>query len=204
VLLLPGYYGQLDEFTWFYPALQQALGATCTVAVVDTLDPELGTTPEEPVDQLVDYLTRHGAVGRPLYLVGHSLGGIVARCFTHHPTGAAVRGVVMLGSPNGGVNIWNLLPIHWMRSRGFAARINARFPLTPGIRYLAIAGTKGHDAIEGFPNDRVVGAWSVLHLAQLARPDITHEEHRLPLDHWELLRDPTVRDLVVSFITAAE
>lgn len=190
--MVHGFEGCPGELAPLYTALQASLGSSCDLAVVDTLDPGMGDTPEENAAALDTYLTTHGLHGRPLFFIGHSLGGLIIRCYLArvisgpHPN-VTVRGVVMLGTPNGGVQAWNLLPIHWMRAATFAERFNAVYPLP--------AGTRGRNLLEARPNDGVVS----LHSAQqLTGEHVTLRTY--PLDHWELLADGAVTEDVVRFI----
>ena len=78
-----------------------------TVHVVDKFghDPAYPVTSNWPhlVQQLADTVVRHaGTSPRPLYLVGHSLGGFLSlMCAARHPqvAGVPISGVVMLDSP---------------------------------------------------------------------------------------------------------
>lgn len=85
--------------------------------------------------------------GRPLALVGHSLGGILARRILTDPQGLEVRRVVQLGSPNRGSALIDR--IGWAGPVKLAcgpilAEINAMTPpAAPCALVGAIAGTAG-------------------------------------------------------------
>ena len=200
ILLVHGYEGSTGEFAPLYDRLQSALGTRFDLALVDTLDPSMGMAPEENVARIDDYLQRHALQTRELYFVCHSLGGLIGRCYTHQGQAAArVRGLVMIATPNGGINWWNVLPIHWMRSAGFAERFNAAYPVRGDIAYQLLLGTRGANVMEGLPNDGVVGRWSVEEFAACTADPARITLHSYPLDHWALLNDPRVAEDITGF-----
>jgi pimeloyl-ACP methyl ester carboxylesterase len=193
VLLLHGFYGRPTEFFLLKPALEARLAGCADVAVVTPLDPQMGDDPTDVVGQVAAYIEAGGMQGRPLVLVGHSTGGVIARCcltWAHD-----VRAVVGMGTPNGGVRKLDPVPVHWLRAQGFAARVNTPYPARADVPFLMIAGTRGGSPFEPRPNDGVVSRDSV---CTLAGPNVTLRE--FPVDHWQLLRDPAVVDAVATFI----
>ena len=200
IVLLHGYQGSVNEFYSLVDYWRDSLGNTFDFALVDTLDPEMGLTPEENAARIDDYLACHHLQARDIYFVCHSLGGLIARCYTHRGACAAqVRALSMIATPNGGVNWWNVLPIHWMRSSGFSARFNAIYPMQESIRCQLLVGTKGVNLVEGMPNDGVVGRWSVEEFLACADKCAQVDVHDYPLDHWALLRDPHVATDIAAF-----
>lgn len=202
LLFVHGYEGAPREFHFLFETLGKALGGQFDLAVVDGLDPSMGLTPDDSARRVEDFLTEHGLRDRPLYLIGHSLGGIVARRFACWDNPPDVRAIVMIASPNGGVNIWNLLPIHWMRSRGFQISFNDRYPPPAGLPVQLFAGTRGANLFEGFPNDGTVGRWSVARLVELLGDHAPVEMHTYPLSHTGLLCDDRVAGDITAFLQA--
>ena len=200
VVMLHGYQGSAAEFGALYHYLYDAIGDRFDFVLVDTLDPSMGLSPEENARRVADYLAERGLSSRTLYLIGHSAGGLIARCFSHLPDAPPIRAMVLIATSNGGINLWNLLPIHWMRTAGFDARFNARYPARPPTRYLLIAGTRGNNLPEGQPNDRVVGQWSVRRFLQFADPNTHLRTVDYPLDHWALLRSSEVAEEIRRFV----
>ncbi len=195
VLLIYGFYGRPTEFYHLKPALEQALRGRCDVAIVTPLDEAMGESPDDPARQIDAYLEQNGLRGRPLILVGHSTGGVVARRFLAWQPAPAVLGVVGLGAPNGGVRKFDLVPVHWLRAHGFDARVNVPYPARADVPFLMVVGTGGHDILETAPNDGVVSKASV---EALHGPNITCTTHSL--NHWQLLRDPAVTAEIITFI----
>lgn len=87
------------------------------------------------------------AGGRPLDLVGHSLGGLIAVRLLHEPGGLFVRRAVQLGSPNLGSAVADRLGGLWLVRRACGPAVDElraharRCP--PDPRIAAIAGTGG-------------------------------------------------------------
>jgi pimeloyl-ACP methyl ester carboxylesterase len=201
LLFIHGYEGAPREFHFLFDILGKTLGERCDLAVVNGLDPSMGLSPDENARRVDAFLTEHGLRDRPLYLIGHSLGGIIARRYACWEEPPDVRALILIASPNGGVNIWNLLPIHWMRSHGFQARFNDRYP-PPNIPIQLLAGTRGANLFEGFPNDGTVGRRSVARLAELLGENARVEMRSYPLTHTGLLSNAQVAEDIVSFLKA--
>jgi len=200
IVLVHGYEGSVSEFRALIACLQPALGDRFDFALVDTLDPSMGLAPEENAARIDEYLTAHSLQSRDLYFICHSLGGLIARCYSHRGNAASrVRALTMIATPNGGINWWNILPIHWMRSAGFTERFNAIYPALSAIRYQLLVGTKGANLVEGAPNDGVVGRWSVEAFLGCGDHCTAVMTRCYPLDHWALLRDPQVAADIAAF-----
>ena len=201
VVMLHGYAGGVGEFRDLYARLRLAVGDLFDFALVDTLDPEMAVSPEAHLWRVDAYLDAHRLTTRELYFLCYSLSGLIARRYAYlADVLPRVRALVLLATPNGGINWWNVLPLHWMRSHGFDARFNARFPAQRHIRYQLLAGTAGANWVEGVPNDGVVGLRSVLRLTEFAEPGAIVQAHQYPLNHWELLRDPQVAADIAAFL----
>ncbi len=101
---------------------------------------------DQGIDHSADLLAEHWpqlGAGRPVVLVGHSMGGLVVRDFVsrlRHPEGAAavvggpaVAGVILAGTPNQGSE-WARLRV-WLEIRDkLAPGADRRFPLFAGLR----------------------------------------------------------------------
>lgn len=101
---------------------------------------------DQAIDQSADLLAEHWqtlAAEHPVVLLGHSMGGLVIRDFVsrwRHPVGtppavegAAVQGVILVGTPNQGSE-WTRLRI-WLELRELMATIaQQRFSLFAGLQ----------------------------------------------------------------------
>jgi len=197
ILFLHGYGGSPRNFYWFYQRLRPVLGERFDFAWL-LMDPGMGMVPEQNALAVVEYLQRYGMGEREIHIMGHSAGGLVGRCYQHLPGAGNVRSLIMTGTPNGGVNCYNLLPVHWLRSHGFQQRFNDRYPPLPHVRHLLLTGHKGINALEGFPNDNVVGRWSSLQFP----PEIPLEHQDFPVNHWEIVEDEAVAQAIIRFFSA--
>jgi pimeloyl-ACP methyl ester carboxylesterase len=201
VAMLHGFAGQMVEFAALYAALHERTSDVFDFALVDNLNPGGGSASEENVANFNSYLTAHDLRGRELYLVGHSIGGLVVRQFTHQADTPSVRAAVLICTPNGGVNAANVLP--WIGSHEFDARFNSRFPIRAGIPHFQLFGTVGANVIEGIPNDQAVGQWSAVRLLDFREPGAEVTVKGYPLDHWKTLSDPASVGDVVEFLLKA-
>jgi len=107
---------------------------------------ELHYPNDQGIDRSADFLAAHWSElsdDRPTVLIGHSMGGLVARDFVtrwRHPVGAParvfgppVRGVILVGTPNHGSE-WARLRI-WMELRDqFSTAAQRRFSLFAALR----------------------------------------------------------------------
>jgi hypothetical protein len=125
--------------------------------------PGIGADPTETVwenaDRLAEFIghvsRRHDR--RPVMIVGHSFGGIVARAYLEtdryaeaREAGVRVSQLVTLGAPMGGVDLWLPLlfilgnpfiePSVWELTPAGMAAFNASHRPPPDVRYVAIAG----------------------------------------------------------------
>lgn len=106
--------------------------------------------------------------GGSVYFVGHSMGGLISRQFSvWHPE--KVAGIFMMGTPNGGMNGLNTYPLSWASSNNMncAGCWNEKNRAQTGVDHYLFVGTctdPALNSVEGYPNDGVVGQWSVLKL----------------------------------------
>ena len=198
-LFLHGYGGSVRNFYWLYQRLNPEIGNQYDFAWL-AMDPGMGDEPEQNAFAVVDFLQQYGVGERDIHIMGHSAGGLVGRCYLHLPEAGNVRSLIMTGTPNGGVNVYNLLPIHWLRSAGFDKRFNAPYPPKPHVRHLLLTGHKGINALEGFPNDNVVGRWS----AKQFPPEIPLEHQDFPVNHWEIVENEAVAQAILEFLQQGE
>lgn len=130
----------LDEPGTIWDDLVPALGA----AGFETW--EFRYPNDQGIDRSADYLARHWSAldaDRPVALIGHSMGGLVIRDFVsrlRHPVaaiplvrGAAVAGVILVGTPNQGSE-WARLRI-WLELRD-------QFPSVEGRRFSLFAALR--------------------------------------------------------------
>ena len=115
----------------------------------------LNTPAWRELDRLVDEIAtavakvRHASGADRVHLVGHSMGGILARCYLQRPDGAdTVSGCVTLGTPHRGTKLAPYAMSRHGRNLGPASPLLARLnraPLPAGVRFTAIASR--HDNI---------------------------------------------------------
>jgi len=114
-----------------------------------------------------------------VHLIGHSMGGLVARAYVESDRYAGdVASVTMLGTPNGGLHLWYGQLARWLRegraepslielTPEFMARFNATHRPPPAVPYLLLAGdlTGRVDVLRGWPaNDGLIRRDSVFAL----------------------------------------
>lgn len=95
------------------------------------------------LEQLADYIKVHTA-GRPVWLVGHSLGGYLAlRAACLHP--ALVRGVVMLDSPV--VGGWRAHSVKVIKATGLMGRVSpGKVSKTRRMHWPSVTEARAHYA----------------------------------------------------------
>lgn len=130
----------------------------------------------------------------PVFIVGHSLGGVYAAHLTQHIN---VVGAVTLASPYGGSGMadwarylvpgFQLLKDIGRRSKPIADLQNIQIT----VPWLQVVGTRGNVPWMPEPNDGVLTLDSVR-----AMPDIDYVE--LPVNHYEIVCDDNVVDIIVS------
>ena len=128
-----------------------------TVSAVDRFghDPQYPVTSNWPhlVQQLADFTRQQvQEAGEPVFLVGHSLGGILSvMAAAQHPQG--VRGVLMLDSPL--VSGWRATTV------GMAKRTNIVSEVSPGrvSRQRRMSWASADEALEHFRKKKVFARW---------------------------------------------
>lgn len=161
-----------------------------------------GANFEESARSLFEFVGEVGA--EPLHLVGHSLGGLLARALLHHHHGEVAPGrLVTIGSPNGG-------------SR--TARMAVRNPLCHKITGRAVDELADGVPSGWRPPEREVGTVAGTLSVGLGRvfpglekPNdgvVTERESRLPgadsrslhVSHTQMVVSPRVARLVAGFL----
>ena len=130
----------------------------------------------------------------PVFVVGHSLGGVYAAHLTQHIN---VIGAVTLASPYGGSSMadwarylvpgFQLLKDIGRRSKPIVELQNIKL----SVPWVQVVGTRGNVPWMPEPNDGVLTLDSVR-----AMPDIDYVE--LPVNHYEIVCDDTVVDIIIS------
>jgi hypothetical protein len=149
------------------PALRRAGHRTRFFAYSPTLEPL-----PRIVRRLTAVLRSLAARGRPVGLVGHSLGGLLLRACLPAAPGLRVHHLVMLGTPNRpprlGRRAWRYAPFRLLtRDCGRLLADPAAIPAlpVPAVPYTLVAGTAGPvgrwSPFGDDPNDGVVAAAEV-------------------------------------------
>jgi pimeloyl-ACP methyl ester carboxylesterase len=136
------------------------------------------------------------ARGRPIDVVGHSMGGLVATYVAKHlDPGARIRRVVTLGTPHRGT----ALALSGARYLGRIASSLAQ--MVPGCAFLAdleraaLPATTSLVSVAGL-GDLVVPA----PCARLPRRARHHNRSLADADHWDLVYDASAHALVVRLV----
>ncbi|MEM9082042.1 MAG: alpha/beta fold hydrolase [Planctomycetota bacterium] len=137
--------------------------------------------PAEAASTLLDELTDLHAEGiREVALVGHSMGGLVARDAATRPTDQALpefTHVITVGTPAGGANLAHAAVLSDVKEHAFRIATNGRLPdladvlayqvdgcnesgeaLLPGSDYLAALGTR--EFHENTRSTAIIGQWA--------------------------------------------
>lgn len=159
-------------------------------------------TLETNAEKLAGFLRTLG--DRPLHLVGHSLGGVVALHTTASRRPARVKSLVMIGSPASGTHAGQrLLARRWTRSivgRTVADWLQVARPVAPpGVAVGVIAGRRAFGLGMIFVRDLPAPHDGVIRVAE------THVEGaadyaEVDVSHAAMLTAPSVARLVASFV----
>jgi len=103
---------------------------------------------------------------KSIFLVGHSMGGLISRQFAVWHPGKTAK-IFLVGTPNGGMRV--LPPTSWANSEQMNGQPgspcwNCANKAQEGVEYHLFVGTCGGPPatpLEGVPNDGLVGQWSV-------------------------------------------
>jgi pimeloyl-ACP methyl ester carboxylesterase len=166
----------------------------------------------KPLDLLADHV--HAAItdfaGQnpgPLHFVGHSMGGLLARVYVAKHRPAQLGRVVMLGTPNGGSEVVDLLQglalyrrFYGPAGQQMTTHLDAVLRSLPGLDYSVgvIAGNSSIDPISSIlivprPND---GRISV----QSSRLDGMADHITVKASHSGLLRHRVAIDQTIAFL----
>ncbi len=175
VVFVHGYFAAGPVFDPLRKAVLGGLGAP-------TLDLTYGPHRdfESIAAELGDRIQREVEAQRRVLLVGHSLGGLLARWYVQEQGGRAI-GLVTLATPHGGTNAAKRVPGSLARALDPRGKVLRRLGNRVGIPHLAIAGGK----------DRVVPTSSALAVEDA---DVAVYDH---LGHNTLLYDAEVHGRVV-------
>lgn len=165
----------------------------------------------QPLEQLVDFVHRKAgpflAGGGPAHVVGHSMGGLLARAYITRHRPARLGRIVMLGPPNGGSEVADLLA-GTGAYRWFFGPAGAQLGTAPGRQVQdilgavdfplgIIAGTRTVDPLSWLlipgPND---GRVSVAR----TRVDGMAAHLALKVSHAFMVRDPDVMRQTAHFL----
>lgn len=159
----------------------------------------------EPLDEIAERLvwTVERKVRRPYALVGHSLGGVLARMTAGKLMDAGLKKLVMLGPPNTSpvlAQAFRDMPVFRLLAGDAGQRLSdpdfhASLPI-PQIPTLVFAGTSGPRAIwlphKGEPNDGVV---------TVEETRLAGAQHRMvPGIHTTLMNDRKVTEEIIHFL----
>jgi pimeloyl-ACP methyl ester carboxylesterase len=162
-------------------------------------------------------------------LIGHSMGGLVARCACHHgvdqPWVELVRHVFMLGTPHRGAPLakaarnasarLEVLP----ETRALASMLNLRslgiqdlcadceFPYLPGANQYFVSATVSREI--GAPAGRLIGdllvlppsAWDQAGRGQRLTFPLDHYRHVGSANHFDLLNHPAIYEQISRWLT---
>lgn len=184
------------------PALRRAGLRTRFFAYSPTLEPL-----PRIVRRLTAVLRALAARGRPVGLVGHSLGGLLLRMSLPAVPGLRVRHLVMLGTPNRpprlGRRAWRFLPFRLL-TRGCGQLLAGPDAIpalpVPAVPYTLIAGTAGPvgrwSPFGDDPNDGVVAVGEIP--VRDADPVL-----RFPVWHTVMMNDTRVQRAVAVTMMSA-
>ena len=186
-----GFAGLHEQFGIFWLKALRRLPDNCEVYIVTGVEWNMGAFaeagPEQAVADLEAFLADQAIPLENLHLVGHSMGGLVARRFaTLHP--GALRQVFLLGTPSGGVRMLGGVNLKgWCTPAGIGEFNRANPPL-PGIDWFVLAGDHYRDRVggafwEGVPNDGAVSVSSVLSFLELCPDSVFCEGEVMRLTH---------------------
>jgi len=145
---------------------------------------------ESVVDRFVAHVERHVPEEASISLVGHSLGGIIARAYLHErPGGVRVDRVLTIATPHAGTSAVRYIP------GGPAAALR---PESPVLSRLAAR----HEERRDIPHIAVIaGADRLCSPPESAGELSGAEVHRFDgVGHNEILFDPRVHDLVTRHL----
>lgn len=159
-------------------------------------------TLEVNAEKLAGFLRTLG--DRPIHLVGHSLGGVLALHTMASRRPARVRSLVMMGSPAGGTYAGQRMLerrwAQWMVGRTVPDWLKICRPIAPeGVSVGVIAGSRGLGLGMIFVPDLMPPHDGVIRVAEtLVRG--AADQIEVDVSHAAMLTSPTVARLVASFV----
>lgn len=134
---------------------------------------------------------------KPVTLIGHSLGGLIALNLAHRVPGH-VHKIITIASPLGGVGVATVL--RWLIPHPLLADIHPSSPLVSQIRHrpppvptLSLVATAGKSPLLAEPNDGVV---TISSQTCLDGPIYVH----VPVNHFEILLAKDTVDCITDFV----
>jgi triacylglycerol esterase/lipase EstA (alpha/beta hydrolase family) len=139
----------------------------------------------------------------PLYLVGHSLGGVLAAAMTKviqdTVTGIDLKGVVTLASPLGGSDSANILKWIYPKYNLFKnistanGVIRSLKGFNPSVPFVSVVTSSGNNPLFPTANDGVVTV-----LSQTGLTGVTYVE--MDSNHFEVLVNPDTTSIIKSLL----
>ena len=158
---------------------------------------------QEDLLAILKVMVKKAPKGVPLYLIGHSLGGVLATAMTkviqENDTGIDLRGVATLASPIGGSDSANFLKWIYPKynlfrnistSNGVIKGIKAFAPKVP---FVVVVTSSGNNPMFPTANDGVVTV-----LSQKELLEVTYVE--MESNHFEVLVNPDTVDILKSLL----
>lgn len=157
--------------------------------------------PKNSIPTLLDHVTTSLPYDKPISIIGHSLGGVLAVLMSQRACSVnfKIEKIVTLASPFGGSKAANILkwihPEHRFLNdlsqySDIILNLQNKGAIVPTLNIISTAGSL---PIMGEPNDGIVSVAS-------QRALYGAEQHELPVNHFEILLSPESVRLTKEFI----